>query len=182
MDMEMEQESSNKFFVFGAIGALILGGFIFFVSRGAETQVTIVEANEESVGSQIDSMNIDVSADRFARLEKASFFAYDSAELSAPAKFVLDGWGEKLSENSLLQLSIEGHCDERGSDTYNLKLGIKRAQAVKEYLVRKGIEGSRLHTVSFGKRRPLARGQSEASFAQNRRFELKEVSAAFAQK
>jgi peptidoglycan-associated lipoprotein len=180
--MEMEQDSSKKFFVFGAIGSLILGGCIFFLSKGGEPEVASANAVAETAPSEVESKPAEVKSDRFANLEKASFFAYDSSELNSAAKSILSGWTEKLLENSLLQVSIEGHCDERGSDAYNLKLGKKRAQAVKEYLVSKGIDGSRLHTVSFGKRRPLAQGKSDSSFAQNRRFELKEVSSSFAQK
>ena len=153
--MEMEQDSSKKFFIFGAIGSLILGGCIFFLSKGGESEVTTAAVVTETSSSPvIESKPVEVKTDRFANLDKASFFAYDSAELSSTAKTVLAGWTEKLSENTLLQVSIEGHCDERGSDAYNLKLGKKRAQAVKEFLVSKGIDGSRLHTVSFGKRRP----------------------------
>ena len=180
--MEMEQDSSKKFFVFAAIGSLILGGCIFFLSKGGDSEVTTAEVVSETIASPIESKPVEVKADRFANLERASFFAYDSAELNNTAKTVLAGWVEKLSENSYMQVNIEGHCDERGSDNYNLKLGKKRAQVVKEFFASKGIDASRLHTVSFGKRRPLAQGKSEASFAQNRRFELKETSAAFAQK
>lgn len=180
--MEMEQDSSKNFFVFGAIGSLILGGFIFFLSKGGESEVTTAEVVAESAASPVESKPSEVKTDRFANLERASFFAYNSSELNSTAQTVLTGWVEKLSENSYMQFSIEGHCDERGSDSYNLKLGKKRAQAVKDFFVSKGINASRLHTVSFGKRRPLAPGKTEASFAQNRRFELKETSAAFAQK
>jgi peptidoglycan-associated lipoprotein len=180
--MEMEQDSSKKFFVFAAIGSLILGGFIFFLSKGGEPSDSTANVVSETVASPVETKTTEVKADRFANLDKASFFAYDSYQLTSTAETVLSGWVEKLSENTLLQISIEGHCDERGGDAYNLKLGKKRAQSVKDFLVSKGIDGSRLHTVSFGKRRPYAKGKSEASFAQNRRFEIKEVSAAFAQK
>jgi peptidoglycan-associated lipoprotein len=180
--MEMEQDSSKKFFVFGAIGSLILGGCIFFLSKGGEPEVNSTKVLAKTVQSPVESKPVEINADRFANLEKTSFFSYNSFELNSAAKTVLAGWTEKLSENSLMQVTIEGHCDERGSDSYNLKLGKKRAEAVREFLVSRGIDGSRLRTVSFGKRRPQVQGKSESSFAQNRRVELKEVSAAFAQK
>jgi peptidoglycan-associated lipoprotein len=66
-------------------------------------------------------------------------------------------------------LSIEGHCDERGTREYNLALGERRASSVNDYLVALGIEPSRLSTISFGKERPAVLGSNESSWAQNRR-------------
>jgi peptidoglycan-associated lipoprotein len=100
---------------------------------------------------------------------KDAFFDYDSAELSGSAQSTLDADGKVLSDNSSANVTIEGHCDERGTVEYNLALGDRRAQAVKDYLVRYGIPASRLSTISYGEERPFATGSDESAWAQNRR-------------
>jgi peptidoglycan-associated lipoprotein len=70
---------------------------------------------------------------------------------------------------STVNITIEGHCDERGTKAYNLALGEKRANAAKEYLVALGVSGSRIATVSYGKERPFDPGHDEAAWAKNRR-------------
>ena len=97
------------------------------------------------------------------------FFAYDKAELTAPAKATLDkqiAWLKTYGQNRVV---IEGHCDERGTREYNLALGERRANAVKNYLANGGIAAARVTTISYGKERPVALGNNEAAWAQNRR-------------
>ncbi len=81
----------------------------------------------------------------------------------------LRGNAEWLKSNSRVNLTIEGHCDSRGSNEYNLALGERRAAAVKNQLVSLGISANRLTTVSFGEEKPVSRGETEADWAQNRR-------------
>ena len=100
---------------------------------------------------------------------KDAFFDYDSAELSGTAQSTLDTDGKVLNDNPGTNVTIEGHCDERGTVEYNLALGDRRAQAVKDYLVRFGIPASRLSTISYGEERPFATGSDESAWAQNRR-------------
>jgi peptidoglycan-associated lipoprotein len=69
-------------------------------------------------------------------------------------------------------VTVEGHCDERGTDGYNKALGERRAEAVKEFLVTLGISSNRLNTISYGEERPIAMGQNEASWAKNRRAQF----------
>ena len=97
------------------------------------------------------------------------FFDYDSAELSSSAQSTLDADGKVLNENAGASITIEGHCDERGTVEYNLALGDRRAAAAKDYLVRFGIPTSRISTVSYGEERPFAQGSDESAYAQNRR-------------
>ena len=97
------------------------------------------------------------------------FFDYDSAELSSSAQSTLDANGKVLNDNASANVTIEGHCDERGTVEYNLALGDRRAASAKDYLVRFGIAGTRISTVSYGEERPFATGSDEAAFAQNRR-------------
>ena len=97
------------------------------------------------------------------------FFDYDSANLSDAARGTLDANGKVLSDNASTNITIEGHCDERGTVEYNLALGDRRAAAAKDYLVRYGVGTGRIQTISYGEERPFATGGDEASWAQNRR-------------
>ncbi len=77
-----------------------------------------------------------------------------------------------LREYADLTLRIEGHCDERGSNEYNLALGQRRAEAVRRYLLSYGLDASRFNTISYGEERPLVRASSEDAWSQNRRSEF----------
>lgn len=178
--MEMKNGQSKKYLVFGIAGALILGGFVYFLSSGGSDKEEVrVAESVESVQFEVKKDEVE-KVDRFANIERVGFFAYDSAELNSSASTILSAWAEKLSENTGSLINIEGHCDERGSKAYNATLGTARANAVRSFLISKGIESTRLHTISFGATRPLNKGSDEGAYAQNRRFEVKEVST-FAQ-
>ena len=99
-------------------------------------------------------------------------FDYDKAIIRGGDAAVLDQKVAILQTNSALRIRISGHCDERGSDEYNLALGNRRATAAKQYLVSHGIDASRIETVSYGEERPIAQGHDEESWAQNRRDEF----------
>lgn len=96
-------------------------------------------------------------------------FAYDSAALDARAQEILKFKSEFLRNNANAAVTIEGHCDERGTSEYNMALGQKRADSVKKFLINSGISASRMNTVSFGKERPLDPGHSESAWSKNRR-------------
>ncbi|MFH0729471.1 MAG: peptidoglycan-associated lipoprotein Pal [Pseudomonadota bacterium] len=97
------------------------------------------------------------------------YFDFDSATLTAQAQDVLNQKHQWLLSNSAGQVTIEGHCDERGSNAYNLALGDRRAQSAKSFLAQSGIPESRLSTVSFGEEKPVDPGHTEAAWAKNRR-------------
>jgi len=99
-------------------------------------------------------------------------FAYDRSEITGDARTTLDQNIEWLLQHPGLQVQIEGHCDERGTVEYNLSLGQRRADSVREYLVGKGIDPNSLHTISYGKERPMAFGASESDHALNRRAQF----------
>ena len=103
------------------------------------------------------------------------FFEFDQYTLSAEARRTLADNAEYLKENPQIKVLIEGHCDERGSDEYNLALGEKRAQAVKNYLVSLGVEPGRLSVISYGEELPLDPGRGEEAWSRNRRAEFKPV-------
>jgi len=97
------------------------------------------------------------------------FFAYDRADISPEAQQILTRQAEWLRRYPNTSITIEGHCDERGTREYNLALGERRAQAAKNVLVALGIPASRITTISYGKERPAVPGSSEEAYAQNRR-------------
>jgi peptidoglycan-associated lipoprotein len=96
-------------------------------------------------------------------------FGYDQSNLNADARDALDGQAEWLMNYAGYSVTVEGHCDERGTREYNLALGERRAASVKSYLVALGVDPSRISTISFGKERPLATGHDEGAWSQNRR-------------
>jgi len=97
------------------------------------------------------------------------FYDYDSYTLRGDGRTALDGNARLLREDSDLRVTIEGHCDDRGTIEYNLALGERRAQAAKDYLVNAGISASRLSTISYGEERPFASGSDEEAWSKNRR-------------
>ena len=97
------------------------------------------------------------------------FFAFDSSTLSSEAQAALDPQVAWLKNHEDVNVIVQGHCDDRGTREYNLALGERRANAVKQYLVSQGIEESRISTISYGKERPAVLGNNEAAWAQNRR-------------
>lgn len=96
-------------------------------------------------------------------------FAYDQAALSDEARAMLEKHALWLQNHRSAKVTVEGHCDERGTAEYNLALGDQRARAARDYLVSLGVAADRLKTVSYGKERPLDPLNSEAAFSRNRR-------------
>jgi peptidoglycan-associated lipoprotein len=99
-------------------------------------------------------------------------FDFDASEVRPDDAANLDRKAAILAANPGVRVRISGHADERGSDEYNLALGMRRAAAAKRYLENKGVEGSRMEVVSYGEERPLASGADESSWASNRRDEF----------
>jgi peptidoglycan-associated lipoprotein len=97
------------------------------------------------------------------------YFSLDSSAIEGEAARVLAKQAEYLASSPMVNLTIEGHADERGTREYNLALGERRAAAVKQYLVSQGVDASRLDTISYGKERPVAVGSDEESWSKNRR-------------
>jgi len=97
------------------------------------------------------------------------FFDTDSSELSAQARATLDKQAQWLSNYNRYAFTIEGHADERGTREYNIALGARRAETVREYLVSRGVSGQRMRTISYGKERPVAVCNDISCWSQNRR-------------
>ena len=144
----------------------------------AARQDSIRRAQEDN-----ERVNRQRSADSLAALGRATeevrtmlatmiHFDFDRATLRGEDTGVLDDKIKILQANPNVHIRISGHCDERGSDEYNLALGNRRATAAKLYLVSHGIDASRIETVSYGEERPLAQGHDESAWTQNRRDEF----------
>jgi len=126
-------------------------------------------SNTASSSSASSSAADKTPAERLAQVGDTVNFDFDSAELTVSARSTLNRQAAFLSLNPDLMMVIEGHADERGTREYNLALGDRRATAVRDYLVAKGINSARVRTVSYGKERPAAAGSDEAAWAKNRR-------------
>ena len=108
-------------------------------------------------------------AEKLAQVGNTVYFGFDSSELTGEAQATLDRQAAFLNVNPTMVLIIEGHADERGTREYNLALGDRRAVAVRDYLLAKGLNAARVRTVSYGKERPAVSGSNEESWAKNRR-------------
>jgi peptidoglycan-associated lipoprotein len=134
----------------------------------------VVEPSPVTVPPEPAVESSDLSARSLDEINKQSplqpvFYEFDSAEMSADAQAALTKNAEVLKKNATWVVSIEGHCDERGTAEYNLALGERRALAARTYLVSLGIAPDRLRTVSYGKEFPFDPGHTESSWAKNRR-------------
>ena len=101
------------------------------------------------------------------------YFDYDKADIKAEAKPVLEKKAEFLRANASYKVTIEGYCDERGTNEYNMALGDRRAKSAMKYLNALGISANRMSTVSYGEEKPADPGHNEAAWAKNRRGEFK---------
>ena len=131
---------------------------------------SLLDSNEVAtaqVGVPFDQLPVDANA----KLEPVQF-GYDSSILPPKEAAKVEKAGQYLLDHPDRVLNVDGHCDERGSNEYNLSLGEQRAQSVRKFLVDLGIDGARVQTRSFGKEKPLDPGHNEAAWAKNRRGEF----------
>jgi peptidoglycan-associated lipoprotein len=133
--------------------------------------IAVAKADPATARRQMDEMRAEQNATMAAGLRDV-FFGYDSWTINEEGRQALTRDAEWLRMHPTAQLKVEGHCDERGSSTYNLVLGEKRAKSVRNYLTELGIRGDRFVVVSYGKERPFCKDRSEACYQQNRRGHL----------
>ena len=135
--------------------------------NGSDSSVSSEEGTiTETAGSGVISGS---QEDLIVNVGDRVFFGYDSSDLDSDALELLQDQVAWLKQNSDVSVTIEGHCDERGTREYNLALGEKRAQSVKNYLIGLGINPDRVSTISYGKERPAVVGSNDGAWAQNRR-------------
>ena len=168
---------------------LVIPAFLFTVScakktirddtslaQQTEDEAAAEKAKQEELARQqaIEEQGLQEEAERVAAarnlfLNEDIFFEFDSAVLLAEAQGILKKKAEWLINNSDVTATIEGHCDERGTNEYNLALGERRAESAKTFLMDLGIAGSRLNSISYGEERPVDPGHNEEAWAKNRR-------------
>jgi peptidoglycan-associated lipoprotein len=112
------------------------------------------------------------AAETAAFINEKIYFDLNSAALTDLSQRLLSRKAEYMRVNQDVMITVEGHCDERGPNSYNLVLGQRRAESVKSFLVDSGIGGNRVDTVSFGEERPISLEQNEAAWAKNRRAQF----------
>jgi peptidoglycan-associated lipoprotein len=136
--------------------------------RAAEEARRRAEA-EEAARRAAEAERARAVAAARATLEEMVFFDYDRSEIRDDAAAVLRRKVAILRASPQVRIRIEGHCDERGSTEYNLALGNRRAESIRQFLAGFGLSADRFEIVSFGEGRPLAQGSNEAAWARNRR-------------
>ncbi len=138
---------------------------------GSTSTSSDVSSGSSDESSSSDSVSIEPGSqeDLIVNVGDRVFFNYDSSELDSDAQQLLQDQVAWLKQYSNVSVIIEGHCDERGTREYNLALGEKRAQSVKNYLINLGISVDRVSTISYGKERPSVVGSNDGAWAQNRR-------------
>lgn len=162
-------------------------GFLALVMAGCSSTPTTDESAEASSNGMMDkavvetsiaapSDNIDstdVNADQATLMEQVVRFDFDRSEITSKYFSVISAHADFMLANSDAKVTISGHCDERGTREYNLALGERRAIAVKNALIAKGVSSDRINVVSFGEDSPVAMGHNSAAWAENRRAEFK---------
>ena len=138
-----------------------------------EMEVTDYTVRDEPVIYEADRLAID-EVDRNATIKEdlnwdPIFFEFDKATLTEEAKASLQDYSQILMRNRNLIVLLEGHCDNRGTEEYNMALGERRAQQVKRYLTELGVGSNQLRTISYGELRPLVADDNEGAWARNRR-------------
>ena len=136
---------------------------------GSSSSSSTVSSSGSDGTSDSTSIEPGSQEDLIVNVGDRVFFNYDSFELDSDAQELLQDQVAWLKQHSGVSVIIEGHCDERGTREYNLALGEKRAQSVKNYLIGLGIASDRVSTISYGKERPAVVGSNDGAWAQNRR-------------
>ena len=138
-------------------------------SGSSSSSATAAGTTSSSASSSTTAATQMSDAEKLAQVGNTVYFGFDSSELAGEAQATLDRQAAFLNVNPTMVVIIEGHADERGTREYNLALGDRRAVAVRDYLLAKGLNADRVRTVSYGKERPAVSGSNEESWAKNRR-------------
>lgn len=170
--MEKELSSLRKY-------ARISFAVLFAAALGGCSTGQIAEPEPEEIPEPVkEEVKEEEVVEKAAKPEPLTletvYFAYDDYELSRQAREALKRNVDKLLARPGVKITVDGHCDERGTDAYNLDLGWKRAYSVRDYLKRLGVDDSRIYPNSYGRARPATRGSGESVWSQNRRVESAE--------
>jgi peptidoglycan-associated lipoprotein len=176
------EEVMKKLGIFG----LIVLVFCLAMAGGCSKKVGSTPAGATAAGSGSGSGSgltaEQLEAQRLAEMQRQAiekigadriYFAFDSNELSQESRQILTDKAELLKATPGLTLLIEGHCDERGTNEYNLALGERRARAALDFLVLMGVDASKMSIISYGEEYPAVQGSDESAWSKNRRDEFK---------
>ena len=171
--------SINKIFAVAALGFLLAG------CQGGST-VPDPDPVDTTYGGEADSSASTSGTDGSGMgdgeffeepveemLGTTIYFEFDSSEVRGQDQDLISAHAVRLNENPSATVRLEGHADERGSREYNIGLGERRAQAVRQILMIQGVSSAQIQTVSFGEERPVSMGSSERDYAENRRVEIR---------
>ena len=142
------------------LAVALIAGLALSACASKPVEDSLASANAATPGSQQDFV---------VNVGDRVFFEVDSSELTMQARSTLDKQSQWLQQYGNYTFTVEGHADERGTREYNIALGARRAQAVRDYLASRGISPGRMRTVSFGKERPVAVCNDISCWSQNRR-------------
>lgn len=146
---------------------------IFFIASCSSVQKSSETITDEGVRGVSISSGERSTSEQAVLANATVYFEYDSYSLSSKSLQILKSLANLLAENKNLTILLAGHADERGTREYNLALGQRRGEAVAAYLRTLGVDSNRLIVRSYGEERPVALGSNEASWAKNRRVEIK---------
>jgi len=142
-------------------------------TRPKTAEKTPEKVTEQKVPSEVESIEAKGEAEKALEEKEGMFkdiyFDFDKYDVQDTYKPELKSIAAWMTKNSGAKMSIEGHCDERGTNEYNLALGDRRAKAVKDFLVSLGVPSSRIETISYGEEKPLCTEHTEECWAKNRR-------------
>lgn len=159
-----------------AVSMLALGAC---ASKGDKTASTPPPSDSSAYnstagqGTQLGNADEDArAAAERALTNNIVYFDYDSSAIKSEDAAVVDAYAKYLAANPVAKVRIEGHTDERGSREYNIALGERRANTVKDALVTEGVSAAQISVISYGEERPAAEGHDEAAWSQNRRAQI----------
>lgn len=181
----MSLERLKQLFMVGALGVALVGcsstptdesagvstsDSVSQTSTGSDDSASLAGQAEDAAAADQNAQQI---ADMFAALQgKRVQFDFDRSEVKSEYHDVIKMHADYLSLNQEAKVTVEGHCDERGSREYNLALGERRANAIKNALIAEGVEANRIDVISFGEDRPLVDASNNEAWAENRRGEF----------
>ncbi len=129
-------------------------------------------ATEETSASQSLGANVDASAAKSIASENKVYFAFDSDAINDEGRNTIKAFVRSIANKSSASVTLEGHCDSRGTKDYNYALGQKRAQSVKEFMITQGLKASQIVVISYSFLRPEVEGENESAWKKNRRVVL----------
>lgn len=176
----MQNQMSNAFRIFSLVLCLGLVAGSFTGCQKKKTPMEPMDSDDTGTTSSVEDsgsegLNPNLELERLLFSPSGLqpiYFDYDSSSLNSGALSTLRVNAEKIKEVPNVIIQIAGHCDERGTQEYNLALGERRALAVREHLRQLGISGDRMITISFGEENPAVLGSNESAWSKNRRCEF----------